>query len=432
MTVMSVYLHDIPLREARERLKAALHEQGIWRVLGVETAPLDENVVGRTLAEAVWAKTSSPHYHASAMDGFAVRAADTKGAGPTTPISLRVGTQACYLDTGEPLPQGYDAVIPIESTEALGADGEIAFDIRKPHSVRIRAALPPWTHIRSLGEDIVATELVLPAGHVLRPVDLGAIAAAGLASIRVSRKPRVAVFPTGSELVPIGTAAKPGEILEYNSLVMASQINTMGGQAERFAVIPDDFAMICEHVREAANSHDLILINAGSSAGAEDFSARVVAELGSLLVHGVAVRPGHPVILGLIQRTRDVDEPGLGEFIPIIGVPGYPVSAALTVEIFVEPLLARWLGRPEKELPVIKASLTRKIVSPAGDEDYIRVALGKVSEKVLAAPLSRGAGVITSLVRADGLVIIPSGKQGAEAGEEVQVQGIVIALLRRY
>jgi putative molybdopterin biosynthesis protein len=178
-------------------------------------------------------------------------------------------------------------------------------------------------------------------------------------------------------------------------------------------------------VQEAAQDHDLILLNAGSSAGAEDFSARVVEKLGTLLVHGVAVRPGHPVILGTVDRGRKTEsEPvsGLPSLVPIIGVPGYPVSAALTIEIFVEPLVACWLGRHPNELPTQTAQLTRKITSPGGDDDFVRVAVGRVGEKLLAAPLSRGAGVITSLVRADGLVLLPRGVQGREAGEQVQVR----------
>jgi len=431
---MSVYLHDIPLSQAQSRLEAALREADLWRVLGIDTIPLDENALGRTLAEPVWAKTSSPHYHASAMDGFAVRAAETAGALQTKPVSLQIPDQACYLDTGDPLPSGFDSVIPIENTEALDEHGGLTDAIRDPATIRIRASVAPWTHVRPLGEDIVATELVLPAGHVLRPADLGAIAAAGHTEIRVARKPRVAILPTGTELVPIGSQLKPGDILEYNSLVMAAQVKDMGGEPNRFPITIDDFDLICERVAEAAKDHDLILLNAGSSAGAEDFSSKVVEKLGTLLVHGVAVRPGHPVILGVIARngvtkqSSDIQEiaahplDARNDIIPIIGVPGYPVSAALTIEIFAEPIIAQWLGRRPKELPTETAQLTRKITSPGGDDDFVRVAVGRVGEKLLAAPLSRGAGVITSLVRADGLVLLPHGTQGAEAGEQVQVR----------
>jgi putative molybdopterin biosynthesis protein len=410
-------------------LEAALREADLWRVLGIDTIPLDENALGRTLAEPVWAKTSSPHYHASAMDGFAVRAVETAGALQTKPVSLQIPDQACYLDTGDPLPSGFDSVIPIENTEALDKHGELTDAIRDPATIRIRASVAPWTHVRPLGEDIVATELVLPAGHMLRPADLGAIAAAGHTEIHVACKPRVAILPTGTELVPIGTQLKPGDILEYNSLVMAAQVRDMGGDPTRFPITIDDFDLICERVQEAAKDHDLILLNAGSSAGAEDFSSKVVEKLGALLVHGVAVRPGHPVILGTVNResgngnsSADEQIPNPESRIPIIGVPGYPVSAALTIEIFVEPLIAQWLGRRPNEMPTETAQLTRKITSPGGDDDFVRVAVGRVGEKLLAAPLSRGAGVITSLVRADGLVLLPRGMQGAEAGEQVQVR----------
>jgi len=267
-------------------------------------------------------------------------------------------------------------------------------------------------------------------------VDLGAIAASGHQQIQVARKPKVAILPTGSELVPIGSTLKTGDILEYNSLVMAAQVRAMGGEPTRFPIIKDDFELICQRVAEAARDHDLVLLNAGSSAGAEDFSAKVVQKLGQLLVHGVAVRPGHPVILGVIARGtegstkqsqghEEIATPPLAarnDRIPIIGVPGYPVSAALTVEIFVEPLMAKWLGRRPTELQTENAILTRKLVSPAGDDDFVRVAVGKIGDKLLAAPLARGAGVITSLVQADGLALIPSGTQGIEAGEKIQVR----------
>jgi putative molybdopterin biosynthesis protein len=417
---MSVYLHDIPLPEAQSRLESALRDANLWRVLEAETIILDENALGRTLAGPVWAKTSSPHYHASAMDGFAVRAAETAGAMQTKPVTLRTPDQACYLDTGDPLPPGFDSVIQIENTEALDEHGNLIDAIRDPASIRIRESVPPWKHVRPLGEDIVATELVLPAGHVLRPADLGAIAAAGHTEISVARKPRVAILPTGTELVPIGSKLKSGDILEYNSLVMAAQIKAMGGEATRYPITKDDLNLICERVAEAAKDHDLILLNAGSSAGAEDFSASVVQKLGKLLVHGVAVRPGHPVILGMVNRKSEIENPKSKS--PIIGVPGYPVSAALTVDIFAEPLIAQWLGRRPNQLPTETAYLTRKIASPGGDDDFVRVAVGRVGEKLLAAPLSRGAGVITSLVRADGLVLMPRGTQGAEAGEQVQVR----------
>ena len=417
---MSVYLHDIPLETARAHFNRALQQAGVDRVLRVEQIPLDENAVGRVLAAPVWASLSSPHYHASAMDGFALRAKDTDGAMPTHPVTLAVDSQATYVDTGDPLPDWANAVIPIEKTEALDAIGELAEDVRRPAAVRVRTALTPWTHVRLMGEDIVATQLVLPGGHVLRPADLGALAASGCALVPVSSSPRVGVLPTGTELVPIGKAVQKGDIIEYNSVVLAAQVKTWGGSPKRYPITEDDYGLIRNRVQQAADENDLVLINAGSSAGSEDFTSRIVEELGTLLVHGVAVRPGHPVILGMIRQSAACETPG--KMIPIIGVPGYPVSAALTGEIFVEPLLAKWLGRNPFTPIEVTGTLTRKVTSPAGDDDFMRVVAGQVGNKLLVAPLARGAGVITSLVKADGIAIIPRGEQGLEAGKDIHVR----------
>lgn len=412
---MSLYLHDIPLSTALAYFQEKLENVGLWKLLASEILPLDHRLIGRVLAEPIWAKISSPHYHASAMDGFAVIAEKCDSATTSLPLVLSLRAESAqYVDTGDPLPGWADAVIPIENIEPLDEKGNLTKNSREPASIRIRSAVVPWNHVRSLGEDIIATQLVLPAGHTLRPVDLGAIAAAGHTQVVLSRQPRVAILPTGSELVPIGSAIQAGDIIEYNSLVMAAQVMAKGGNAVRLPIISDDFLQICQCVKEAVEQYDLVLLNAGSSAGSEDFSSRVVEELGDIFVHGVAVRPGHPVILGII-RAKD------GRAVPIMGVPGYPVSAALTVDIFVEPLLAKWLGRLPLELPTEDGKLTRKINSPAGDVDYVRVAVGRVGSELMVTPLSRGAGVITSLVQADGVVILPPGIQGVEAGGIVKV-----------
>ena len=417
----SVYLRDVPLPEAWARFETALREADLWRPLESEEVPLD-GAMGRVLAEPVWATISSPPFHAAAMDGYAVRALEMSTATDKDPVTLRIGSQAFYLDTGDPVPAWSDAVIPIEQVEPVGETRQG----RALEAIRLRASTPPWAHIRPMGEDMVASELVLPAGHLLRPVDLGAIAGCGHDRVRVSRMPRVAIVPTGSELVPVGQPLRPGQIYEYNSLVLASQVRAWGGAATRLPIVADELASITQAIMQASAEHDLILVNAGSSAGLEDFTARVVETLGEVLVHGVAVRPGHPVILGMIRRRTNSNS---GEKdsrhaprIPVIGVPGYPVSAALTGEIFVEPLIARWLGRQPSAPATLEAVSTRKVHSSAGDEEYVRVTVGRVGERWIAAPLSRGAGVITSLVRADGLVIIPAGSQGIQAGEGVTVR----------
>ena len=427
---MSIYLHDIPLDEARAALWTSLTAVGRDDLLGTDMLPLDEQLLGRVLAQPVWAKLSAPHYHASAMDGFAVRTADTIGALLNNPKTLLIGSQAQYLDTGDPLPDWADGVIQIEHTEPITAAGSPDHtNPRTPHAILIRQAIPPWRHVRPMGEDMVATQLVLPQGHTLRPVDLGALAGSGHTHAPVARQPRVAIIPTGTELKPLGHPVQAGDIIEYNSLVLAAQIREWGGLPTRWPIVPDVLEDIQTAVRQAAATHDLILLNAGSSAGAEDFSAQVIASLGRVLVHGIAVRPGHPVIIGMIygDEGQETGDKGLAQSaspqspVPILGVPGYPVSAALTGELLVEPIIAAWLGRRPTERPTIQAELTRKTTSPLGDDDYVRVVVGQVGERVLAAPIQRGAGVISSLVRADGLVCFPAGSQGQPAGAQVTV-----------
>lgn len=394
----NVYLMEVSLDEARQRLQTVLEDAGRWNPLSGEEIPL-EQALGRITAGPIWAKISSPHYHACAMDGYAVRAEDTTGASDTQPVRLELHTQAEPVDTGDPLPAWADAVVMVEHTQL---DGE---------TLLLRAALSRWQHVRSVGEDIVATELILPANHKLRPVDLGAIAGAGHTKINVRRRPKVIIIPTGDELIPRGQEPKAGDIIEYNSLVLGAQVEDWGGEVIRHPIVLDDPAAIAEAVTAAAQEADLVLLNAGSSAGRGDFTARIVQQLGHLLTHGINVRPGHPVVIGTIGENA----------VPIIGVPGYPVSAALTGELFVQPLLYHWQGLQTPEKPKITASMTRKLLSPAGDDEFVRVVVGRVGDKTLAAPLSRGAGVLTSLVRADGLVCIPRFTEGVNLGEKVTV-----------
>lgn len=395
------YLSDIPLEEARARFLAALREAGGLSPMPAETVPLAA-ARGRITAGPVWAAASSPHYDAAAMDGIAVRAADTTGATETAPIVLATAgaaPQARWVDTGDPMPTGCDAVIMIEHLHRVDDS-----------HVSIMAPVAPWQHVRPLGEDIVATELTLPQNYRLTPVDLGACAAAGLAELPVRRQPRVAVIPTGNELVPVGAELKPGDIVEFNSLMLSGLLAEWGGNPTALVPVPDDFARIRDTVRDALAEYDLVIVNAGSSAGSEDYTAAVVEDLGQLLVHGVAIRPGHPVVLGLVDGK------------PVIGLPGYPVSAVLTAELLVKPLLEQWLGRPGPARPRVAAQVTRKVLSPMGEDEFLRVKLGRVGEKMVATPVQRGAGVITSLARADGLVLIPRFSEGLDAGADVDVE----------
>ena len=273
--------------------------------------------------------------------------------------------------------------------------------------MQFQKSASPWQHVRTMGEDMVATELVLPSNHRIRPVDIGAIAASGHHQVAVRRLARVAIIPTGDELVKIGSKVEPGQIIEYNSLMLAAQAQQWDAVSTRYPPVPDRKEAIKVSLLKASADHDLILLNAGSSRGSKDYSAEAISEIGTVLVHGIAVRPGHPVILGIINATQEKQAPT-----PVIGVPGYPVSTVLTGEILVEPLLAQWQGIPSYEPLTLEAMLPRKVLSPVGDDEYMRVAVGNVGDNIIATPLSRGAGVISSLVRADGIVRIPRFSEG--------------------
>ncbi|MCH8062041.1 MAG: molybdopterin biosynthesis protein [Chloroflexi bacterium] len=392
------YLSDVPYEEALSKFLDALRAVGALSALAVETVPLSR-ARGRVTAEPVWARRSSPHYDSAAMDGVAVRSRETTGATETSPLRLGIGQQAVWVDTGDPVPDGFDAVIMIEVVHQLG-DNEI----------EIYAPVAPYQHVRALGEDIVATELVLPENHILRPVDLGACAAAGLTELAVRKKPEVAIIPTGTELVPIGSEPKAGEIIEFNSLILGGLIEEWGADPTTLTPVPDDYDKLRTAVTDAISRYDVVIINAGSSAGSEDYTARLVEELGTLIAHGAAIRPGHPIVLSVVEGK------------PVMGIPGYPVSAALTCELFIKPLIEAMTGARMPRRKREAAVITRKVLSPMGEDEFLRVRLGRVGGRLLATPIQRGAGVIMSLVRADGLALIPRFSEGLDAGQEVDVE----------
>ncbi len=392
----SPFLRDVPLPDALRAWADARALAGCPPLVDAVVVPVAD-AVGRVTAEPVWALRSSPAYDSAAMDGIAVTAADTIGASESTPLLL--GTDAFEeVDTGDPMPAGRDAVVMREQVHRAGDSAEV------------RSAVPPYQHVRSIGEDVAATELLLPAGHRLRPFDVAAVAAVGGTEVRVRRAPLVVVVPSGDEIRPVGEPAGPGEIPDTNSLMLAAQAREVGAEARVTPIVPDDPGQIGAAVRDAAADADLVILVAGSSAGRDDYTARVVEAVGSLAVHGVAVRPGHPVVLGVVDRT------------PVLGAPGYPVSAALTFDIFAAPLLASLEGTAARPRTTVTARLARKLASTMGSDDWIRVRLGQVGGQVVATPLPRGAGVLSSLVRADGLLVVPAHLEGHHGGTEVDVQ----------
>lgn len=370
-----------------------------------------EESLHRITAEPVFARMSVPHYHGAAMDGIAVRAEDTFGASEAHAIELELAAERqatadgvtpgtfSYIDTGQPLAAWANAVIMIEHVYPLGS-GKVA----------IRQAAAPWQHVRLVGEDIVATEPLLPRGHRIRPFDIGALLAAGHTSVPVAPRPRVAIVPTGSELVEPGAEAPPGAIIEFNSRVVAAFVEEWGGEPRRLPCVPDDLQLIKAAVQAAVRDHDIVAVIAGSSAGEHDFTVTALRELGTILVHGIDIMPGKPAICSTVQGT------------PVLGLPGYPVSTVIVCQQVLRPLMAKFLGRAAEPPESVRAVVPRKIPSRLGLEEFIRVTLGQVGERIVANPLGRGAGVISTLVKADGFLRIPPLSEGINAGEEVGVE----------
>ncbi len=397
MQKRNVYLNMKTLQDAR-----ALWSARTGALRTAEERIPSRSALHRTTSRPVTALRSVPHYHGAAMDGFAVCARDTFGAGDTMPRRLKIGSEAYPVDTGDPLPKGADAVIMIENIEHVSES-----------EIEIRAAAFPWQHVRKVGEDIVAGELLLPQQHRIRAADIGALLAAGIVDIDVFARPRVFIQPSGTELIPASRAseAAPGEIIEFNGTVLSAMVAECGGVADLRDIVTDRYESIREAVRGGVESSaDVVIVNAGSSAGSEDFTASVVAELGQVLVHGVTMMPGKPVILGIVGGK------------PVVGLPGYPVSAIMAFEQFVRPLLHSLEGVECPGFAEVSATLGRKMPSKLGLEEFVRVIMGRVGGRLVAMPIQRGAGIITSLTRADGILQIPQELEGMDEGAPVGIR----------
>jgi len=396
----NIYLKMKPLDEAREILfKRFLSE----KVISKEMTSVPD-AVGRVLAEPVTAVISSPNFHLSAMDGIAVKAANTFGATETRPKELFVGKDAFYVNTGHVMPENTDTVIMIEYVQILDQN-----------RVKIETPAFPWQNVRKVGEDIVATELLFPQNHVITPYCVGALLSGGIFEVPVKIRPKVLIIPTGSELVDWRETAaehlQPGQVIETNSFVLGKLVESCGGIFVRHEMITDDPMKIKTAILNAVNSDvHMVLTVGGSSAGSEDYTRHAVDELGEVLVHGVTIMPGKPVLIGVIKDK------------PIFGIPGYPVSAIIAFEQFVGPLISCMLGQPEKERSKIQVEPTRKIASKLGLEEFIRVKLGAVGNKIVAIPLPRGAGCITSLTEADGIIRVPKNSEGINPQEPVTAE----------
>jgi putative molybdopterin biosynthesis protein len=409
-TKRNVYLKMKSLGEARDIVFNSFKDRS---AKPGETIPVTDSA-DRILAEPVTARFSSPNFHAAAMDGIAVRAEDTYGASESTPKELIVGRDAFYLNTGHVMPPGTDAVIMIEQVNELDAD-----------RVAIEKPAFPWQYVRRMGEDIVATELLFPRNHRITPYCIGALLSGGIFEVAVRRKPKVLIIPTGSELVdwrqtdPLELA--PGQVIESNSFVLGKLTEACGGVFERHRMLADHLDNIRLAVQDAVTEDfDCVLIIGGSSAGSEDFARPVISQLGQVLVHGVTIMPGKPVIIGSVEGK------------PVFGIPGYPVSAIIAFEQFVRPLLLKLLGQPDTQRRMITVEPTRKIASKLGVEEFLRVKLGQVGQRVVATPLPRGAGTITSITEADGIIRIPTHVEGIDSGETVSAELLrPLAIIRK-
>ncbi|MCR4441266.1 MAG: molybdopterin biosynthesis protein [Peptococcaceae bacterium] len=355
--------------------------------------------LGRVTAGPVFARNSLPFYPVSAMDGIAVKAETTFGASDQHPLVLHEKKDYLVVDTGDLLPEGFDAVIKIEDVQTLDKE-----------SLEIIAPVAPGQHVRPVGEDVVAGEIIVPAYHLLTPPDLGAILAGGETHIEVLAKPRVIIIPTGDELVPPGSSPQKGQITEFNGTVMAAYLREWGADPVVHEIVRDRFDELRQAVEESLEKSDMVIINAGSSAGRDDYTVHVLESLGEVLVHGIAARPGKPAVLGFARGK------------PVLGIPGYPVSAYLALEWFARLLVCKFLHQPEPERQRIKARLGRRVVSDLGSEEFVRMTVGYVKGRYVANPLGRGAGVTMSMVRADGLLVIPGDSLGYEEGQEVEIE----------
>jgi molybdopterin molybdotransferase len=409
---MPEFLRLVSPSEALARLLARLPE---GRRVEPEAIPTSE-AVGRVLAAPVVAPHALPAFPRSTVDGFAVRAADTHGASPSLPAYLQVvgevpmgrasdlklsPGQAALVHTGGMVPDSADAVVMLEDTQSP-RPGEI--EVLKPSA--------SGQNVIAAGEDVSPGESVLEAGVRLRPQEIGGLMALGIAEVRVARRPRVGILSSGDEVVDPESTPGPAQVRDVNSYALSALVVEAGGEPIRHGIVPDQMGALQEAARKALGASDLVVITAGSSASARDLTAEAIRSLGEpgVLVHGVAIRPGKPTILAVADE------------VPVIGLPGNPVSALVIARLFVVPVIRRLLGERGPALPARwTARLSANIASEAGREDYIPVRLVVTPEGLVAEPVYGRSNLIFTLVRADGLIRIAPEVTGLSAGAAVEV-----------
>ena len=390
--------------EARHRFAEA------WTPLYSEEEVPTPEALARVLAAAVRSPEDLPPFRRSLMDGFACRAGDIAAVparlrlvddvqmGQVARVPVRTG-EAARVPTGGMLPDGADVVVPIEQAEA--AD----------EWVTIQSALAPGRHLIERGEDVSAGEAVLPEGHRLRPPDVGALMGLGITRVAVYRLPRVGILSTGDEVVPADQEPPFGKIRDLNSYALAAFVQSLGGIPRRYGIIPDEAETLYAVAREALAENDMLLFNGGTSVGVKDVVAPVIERLGlpGVLVHGVDIRPGKPTVFAVCDGK------------PVFGLPGQPVSALNTFDQFVAPVLRRMLKLPG-ESPSVRARLTAAVRSADGREDHVSVSLEERGGVRWATAIAGVSAMISTMVRAHGIVVIPARAPGFEEGEEVEVR----------
>lgn len=393
-----VYIENMPLDQALHLVMNRLTTGGGLRIQDEEIAV--QQAQGRITAEPVRARKSSPHYPASAMDGIAVRSRDTREASETSPVLLHRDRDFVEVDTGDPVPGEFDAVIMIEDV-----------NYKDENTAEVIVPAVPWQHVRSVGEDLIASQMIIPAFFPVGPFEIGSLLTAGVNRIRVIKKPRVAIIPTGTEIVEPGQETmQAGEITESNSRMLAGLCENWGALPLRQPIVRDDREALREAITQAAAQADMVIVCSGSSAGREDFTAEVIGELGEVLLHGLATRPGKPAIVGVIDLK------------PVLGVPGYPVSAALVFDLIGRPLIYALQGVTPPKPTFLEARLARKLASNMGIDEFVHVNLARAGTEYLAFPRNRGAGATSSLVKSDGVLVIPRGLEGYQPGDRVSIR----------
>ncbi|MGM0602863.1 MAG: molybdopterin biosynthesis protein [Bacillota bacterium] len=355
------------------------------------------NAEGRTVSQPVYARRSAPNFYASAMDGIAINAADSYEADERNPVTLNK-EEFAWIDTGDPVPDKFNAVIKIEEVNKIDSN-----------TVVIEKSTSPWQNIRMVGESVIKDTLIVPINTKLNFYHIGAFLEAGITEVEVYNKIKVGVIPTGNELVSADVTPQEGQLVDFNSQMVKVMAEKWGAEVRISDIIPDEEKELNKVFTEYNKKFDLTVILSGSSAGSEDFSRKVIEKEGDILTHGIDMMPGKPLILAEVNKK------------PVIGLPGYPLSAIFTFYYFGQNII-KYIGEKEKIDIKFKNSITRrKISSSVGNNELKRVLLRYEGDDLISIPGKSGAAAMDSLIKSDGIALIKSSKEGIEAGAKLPV-----------